>query len=61
MLDKLIVFRTFISLAFLLLVFFYILVAGIRGAFDREALPYIIIALLLCVAIVFAQLLFLYL
>lgn len=41
MLDKLIVFRTFISLAFLLLLFFYILVAGIRGVFYREALPYI--------------------
>ena len=61
MLGKFIVFRTFIALAVLLLLFVYIIVACIRGVFIREAVPYIVITMLLCIAVVVGQLLFFYL
>lgn len=61
MLDKFIVFRTFIALAALLLLFGYILAACIRGVFIKEAVPYIVITMLLCIAVVVGQLLFFYL
>lgn len=61
MLDKFIAFRAFAALAALLALSGYILAACARGAFTREAVPYIVATMLLCIAAVVVQLLFFYL